>query len=436
MSKIDEATRLLRRGTPQQRQRAIKYLAATDDIDALEPLMWAIENEPEPKLRAYAERALAHLEGTLEDNPEYHRYLSEKMGHAADLAAESTDMFAGLYQEPEPSALQDTGGPIKYDARQKVRAAMDAHLDGDDARAINAIRDAINIDARVESDAEAKNILSAVTGIDGETAMNELDNPNFLAAFSGGGGGRGGRSRNSDYSLDSDGPTWGATWTDIAIHFAVVSAGIIGTFIVFSSRFTALLTDIALNPASYTGFYDALEDFTPQDMQNIVTFLDVGLPTVIIFTLFATLMLVLTSMLQFFAVHFAAVNWFNGKRSTAVTFDYLFNFQSVIYVLSFVGTILFLVLLPNTVAAYTGPEAQALNSGPGLGFSIFIWFGNILGLVSSIGQIVVVSRAQQIGFLSGCLSIFVGGLLMAALMCVFSFIAPLFIGVVGALAGI
>ncbi len=462
MSKLKKAAQLIKQGDKSQRLKAIQYMGQSGDPRALKPLAWSVKNDPDPQVQQYAKKAYAHLKATTattdnlpadsgasvystgslyaDDDPADSGASVYSTGSLyadddpADSGAYAPYQGDSLYADDEPTdsdsrhddtdgydddifgfddggSTSDQTGPIAYDARREIRNAMEAHLDDDNDRAIKHLRRAQKIDKRTLADQQAKNIAVSITGMRPDAAINAVMDPNFDKSSQMQPDNSLGRSANKgDVS-------WGTAWTDIAIFWLVVTVGMVSLILVSTSRFTPFIEDIAYNPGSYPAVY-ADADYTPQDLQLLVEYMQSSVLSLIIGAVGIGFSLVITGFINNFVVHFAATNFFGGKKPSRVTLDALFNFQSVIYAIILGVTLLAAFSIPNDPQVYlTG------NGFETAGTWIFV-VGSLLSvvnLVSFVGQPIIVGRVQNIGFLSGCFAFIVGSLLLFALQCGFAF---------------
>jgi hypothetical protein len=495
MSGMEKAAQLLKQGSVAQRRKAIKYLTLSNSETALKLLAWAVKNDSDPEIQSYARKGYQHLKASLtegdsktttstgaasllayqqrvtqtqkqvqpeksqdddldfgdESDEVYDDSYDDDYGY--DDAYESDDedddygygyddtyaddsgyddddalfSFDDSYDEPyeAPSTVQ-RDGPLDMQARKEIRVAMEAHIDGDDQRALRNLISAIRIDSRTTLDNEAKNVAAAVTGMEGSAAMRAIQDKDFQRGFLG----KGGKSKSG---ASGDDPTWATAWMDIGIFTLILTVGLVGAILISSARFVPMLIEFGTNPAYASLFPGGEEELSQTELLELAELLQDGVLFLIIPIIIAVVIVVVANIIHFFVIHIAAVSFFNGAKPSAVTIDKLFNFQTILTGIFMAGLLGSLFLIPNTADAYvSGSGTEILGSIYLAGSAA----GSILNLVAAIGQIFVVSRAQQISAVNGCLSILVGGLILGAFQCVLVIGFPILVSLVTALGGI
>ncbi|MEL6151087.1 MAG: HEAT repeat domain-containing protein, partial [Chloroflexota bacterium] len=308
MSKFEQAVKLLRHKDPAVRRKAITFLAKSGEPDAAKALGWSAKNDPNADLQQLAQKGVAYLRkqqgqsggndvttgGSLlkygkkatqttpavndidemfsldEDEQETSDYGSEHGYSAYDsydpTDDEDHDDSAFDFNFEDEDAVEERTGPLDYDARKKVLAAMDLHIEGDDAGAIESLAEAIAIDSRAAADPKALNVASAATGMAGEKAIrmirSPIDRSRLIDALDGQAGDDfnfgGGKTKRKRFATSND-KSWSAVWADIGVWALVTVAGIIIVGLLTFVRMQPVLREASTNPQVISELAFALE---------------------------------------------------------------------------------------------------------------------------------------------------------------------------------
>ena len=408
MATIEQVARLLRHSERENRRKAILWLAKSADDQAIKPLTWAMNNDPDPELQLLARQGINRVK--------------------AEIApVEEDDPFAGLFdedgelpeddllpEEPEPDLLEDdpsTYGdakPLSNRARALINEAMDAHLNGNDVTAIKKLLQALDWDTSARTDMKALNVASAVMGLPGEEAIAALNNPDqrdqLLKRLQS-------QQVNKQQQSHADVPPWSRVWSDIAIFALVTAAGWTILLVLSANRFTPLLQDFVVSD-EYRQFL--LEEQGEDFLTPILDYLDEGILILIVIGLVMTLFSVLVTLLQNTVIHWAATKIFNGTRPLAVTMDQLIIFQAAYTVLLFVLYVGNVLLTPNTLQPYLEQGIEGATATANL---VTGTPQSLLSLASPFLMSYMVMRAQKFSYGNGCLSILIGTIIFFALYC-------------------
>lgn len=445
MSKMAEIAKLLKHNDPEQRRLAINWLARSDDPAALKLLAWAYKNDPDEELRNQARKGGKYLKQQLDeadnagnsgsgtgallayrDKPKRgHDTFDDHNDYADDDFSDASYYTEDDYDADHEDEAPLSDEPLDWDAKRSIDRAVDAHVEGQDAQALEHIIDALEVDRRARYSHQLLNVLASITDMNGEDALRALANPEERDAMLRAAGGSGGRR----VGASGDDPGWGTAWADIGIFTLVNLAGLAILIVLVANRFTPLLVQFQ-DTFEYQQFMaevggeDVLGLFIDSLQETIIVLLAIGAGYV--------LYVVLITMLQTFAIHFAAINFFGGQKPTSVTFSRMFEFQTIVSVVGYVGVLVLLGLLPNTsIEPYLNEESSVY-------VTLFISLGCILpigALSVPIIQSWVIGRAQQFGWGKGCLSTIVGGILYAVASWAFNFFLQILVTIAGVGSG-
>jgi hypothetical protein len=205
---------------------------------------------------------------------------------------------------------------------------------------------------------------------------------------------------------------------DIGIYGLILTVGFVSFVLIMGTRFEALFDDYVNNPGRYDVFVEAFgledNDMSNADFTGATQFLQASIPFVILGAIFASIVAIIVNLIQFSAIHFAAINFFKGQKPSAVTIDKLFTTTTVITGVWFAVSLASMFFIPNQPAVYATAAGQMTAENVINTTSILT---SLTGLVGGIWQIAVLGRVQQIGYVFGCLSMWVGGLLLVGMFC-------------------
>jgi hypothetical protein len=475
MAEVEQVARYLKHRDRAKRLQAIKALGSSKDTRALKLLAWSAKNDPDTQVQQYARKAYNYLKGQSLSAPRKgdgtgvvgaasllaysKRKMQESQTTQPNEPTDGTFDFGYQDEDEEPEnynnggddesdyyedesnryfddddlfALDDVetyatadshkAGPIDWEARRAIHAAMEFHLDGDNAQALKKLLQAIGIDKRSTREAEALNVAAAITNMDGQAAIEAIQDPDFQRSFLN-------MTERKKREAGKDDPDWGTAWMDIGIFGLVMTAGIVILALVFSLRLTPVLMDVANNPGQYAAFY-ADTEITSNDLRAFVSFMEQGVPILILIALATAVGSIISTLVQYLAVHFAVVTFFDGKKPSAVTIDKMFYTSSVIVGVTFVILIGSMLFVPSNPAAYSDGSAALVIGGLSLGG---VGLLSLVTFIGAIWQVAVLAKAQGIGWISGCLSIIVGGMILTGIQCVFQIAFPLLVGIINAL---
>ncbi len=407
-SKLQQAAQLIRNSSdPEQRRKAIRYLAKSGEPDAMKALAWASKNDPDSELRELARKGGAHLKRELQT--------AESSGVDEMFTFDDDDSGNDDNSIYEQAYADDTGysdtdytrtGPLEYDARSQINTAMDLFIDGEHADALRALAKALDIDPRTQQDNAAQNIASEITGMHGEDALRALASPTKRTGLIA-------NAVGSDKQATSDETTWGTTWMDIGIYALIYTVGNVIFSVLGLNRFLPLLREVQTLPEyqqylEETGEIDTI-GFILQSVGD-----SSGIGAVLLNSLPNAIGAVIGLIIGGFIYHFVIVTVFDGQRPSAVTIDRTANVSSVFAVITFSLSIAAIYIMPTELSAYVN-EAQLANT-----MAVATSLGGLLGIAGLSQYVVlgvVLGRAQKVGTLNGCLTLIIPTAVLFGLFC-------------------
>lgn len=468
MASLEQVVKFLRHQDENKRRQAIVWLAKSGDERALKPLAWSYKNDPNPELKTLAQKAGRKLKQTLhedtttaggsllaysqareeqksqdahddsdyafqfdeDDEDEYEAYDSYNLYDGGYSSYSGSDTYYDEDDEADTYRDDDTDDDdfftfddrdsyedavpkqVDYETKKVIKAAMDLLYEEEYGKALEKIVHVLKTDRAAQYDTQVLRMSATITGMNGEAAvaalMDPIERQNIMAEYAA----EMKQKRKSKGGDDND-PTWTTAWADIGIFALVNIVGSTLLILLASGRFAPMIQQIAANPSEYSwvrenGWEDAFTLMA--DILGGAVLIMIALAVV------SALYLVIVYLIQFMAIHFAAISVFNGEKPSAVTVDRLFNFQSVYTAITYVIFAAIILMLPNNAAAYSNSSAD-----PAIALASLTMAGSalILSIISPIGMAWVTGRAQNFGFWNGCLSNIVGGIILGVLNCMF-----------------
>lgn len=223
---IDQLIQQLHDPDPTTRRNAIRELARSKSPAALKPLAGILQNDPDPEIREYARKAGQYIrqqmqrgtrpriepfEKTAIEDPDleafspsarYQKVLESerRVAEAREREREKeANVVRSLPREEtpnEPAPLQTASGVAlvrgrKYTvdkadidrAKKYVDSALSLNIDGNNAKAMTSLTQAISLNPNLMNDSYFNNVASAVTGLDGDAALQKIVDRNERKRF-------------------------------------------------------------------------------------------------------------------------------------------------------------------------------------------------------------------------------------------------------------
>lgn len=310
LSMIDQLIQQLRDPDPVTRRNAIRELARSKSPAALKPLAGIIQNDPDPELREYARKAGQYIRQQMQrqtrpriepfekmaiDDPDldafspaarYRKVLESERRVAEDRERErerANEVVRPVQQEEEtshePEPLQTASGVAlvrgrKYTvdkasqdrAKQYIDAALSLNIDGNNAKAMSNLTQAVSLNPNLINDAYFNNVASAVTGLDGDAALQKIVDRNERKRFTDSAEQEQKNRRVQAHLSEAE----TATWTDVAFELTlysliVIIGPVLATLVLTESAKNLLGTLTAASgslPAEYESMQATLGAFS------------------------------------------------------------------------------------------------------------------------------------------------------------------------------
>jgi hypothetical protein len=186
------------------RRRAIKWLGESRHPEAVKWLEQVIQNDPEPDLRAYAEKALLYIQGYVSPAPSKEIPTRPQASQAnlitqtaplvmqrgaKDYYKASTQEMAAVVQDYEVYAYQEptSGKAISQrdweDARRLVTDAQQDYVDGLPVAALKKLGKALEIDRTIARDKATRHAVGQLMDMPYKEALKTLAKPDLREAY-------------------------------------------------------------------------------------------------------------------------------------------------------------------------------------------------------------------------------------------------------------
>lgn len=178
---ISQLVDQLRHPDPGQRRQAILALGKSKDPAALRPLAEVFKGDPEPELRDLARKAGLYIRQqngagvsspqptAAADTPRRKSSAIRLIGGAEEAQPEATP------EAPRHIPVRGREYNVPREKRESAQKAVDAaltyNLNGDNARAMKNLAEALSLDPNLINDAYFNSVATSVTGLDGEAAI-------------------------------------------------------------------------------------------------------------------------------------------------------------------------------------------------------------------------------------------------------------------------
>jgi hypothetical protein len=375
---------------PERRKKAVMELARTKDREALSYLATVYRSDSDPEVRELARKAgifiNKHTDGqkSKNDTPIY--------GPSDD---DDDDSYYGTESD---SYLDDEIVPEKdinvspLDAERAnglVKQAMDAHMRGNNDRALKYLRQALDKNPSLKKDSYTLSLASTITGMTGDQAIRYVV-----------GDDRKQKAKRGAGQHDPEDPTWGDAIVDLLIY-GLVNAGlvIVGFFLVLGVFNTAL----ANNPAAMTAITGSSMP-TGVNTATVVSQVSAigGIIALIYSAIYGVGSMIGLFLFTYLPIHFVSVSFLGGEGTltrliTKATIP--FTVVTVIALVGFVGVTYLSIVSPDSIGV-----ATILN--------LVLIFGPTFLVAQRIGV------AYRFGMGNGCAAIFLSTILLFAVFCV------------------
>lgn len=360
---VDEWLQQLQNPDPQLRRQAIIALANTRDPAALRPLAGIYHNDPDPELRDLALKA--------------GRYIRQE-------TAETPGISSNHAQTTQQVGVNKRDTEL---AQVYLDAATHYQTLGDRGRAIEHLGKALSLNPTRVQETFVANLIQITTGLAVDQAMPFLTQPDRREELIRSVGGRHALKKRQTHGEGIDKATWDNVMVDFVVYALVISLCLATIFVLVLGQIRDMLDSMTITTPSSTHV----------DLDPILTASAIGL---IIMTVFYGITSTISLAIQGGAIHAAATLVMGGDGTLVYLYRRIVPFQTWA---AFGITVGFLILML-------------------FGSTTDVWFLTpMLMVVASVGVAYytaeLVSQVYDFGWFSGCVSIFIAGILLAALSC-------------------
>jgi hypothetical protein len=397
---IDQYVSQLDSPDAERRKQAVIALGKSGDRAALAHLSRVYKTDPNPEIRELALKAGRYLKKETEgqESPSMMDTASDSM--YAEPARNESASF--LPRDNEEVSEKDIAR-----AKEMVELALDWHVRGQDARALDYLRKALALNPKLRRDAYTSSLAATITGMNGDEAIASLVTG---SSSSSSGGGRKEKPKNDGRkSFSDDGAADGVKevgWSDAMIDltlYALVWGGGLTIFILAGISVIQLL----LNALVATGGSGVSSTSTAQ-LQEMIDLLPQFRLTLVIGAIIFGIVKAIGVLIQAGVIHFSAVSILGGDGNlttlihsivpTYIAVDILFLVLSIGYFI-YAGT-----TSMNASSAQIRSMGELWNNLQSLyNFAVAVWIGFLIG------------KVYRYGMFKGCLAEFISYILIAVL---------------------
>jgi hypothetical protein len=363
---IDQWIQQLKSPDPKQRRQAIVALANTRDPAALAPLAAIYRGDPDPTLRAMALKA--------------GRYIRQESGKTQ----------AAPPPPPPPDGSAEAPPDISKRDAELAQFYLDAATNyqtlGDRGRTIEHLGKALSLNPGRTKETFVTNLILLTTGMSVDEALPVLLHPDRREALIARLGGRRPLETGQLHGAGRESATWDNVTVDFLIYWVVVSISMVAVFLLVLNQIQDMLLSMSATPGTVSTDLDTLTS------ASIITLVIAGIFYGIVYTV--------SLAIQGGAIHVAATFVLGGNGTLVYLYRRLVPFQ--------------------TWATF----------GIAAGFIVLMLFGSatdtyllmpLIMTAASIGilyyTVQIISQVYNFGMFSGCLAVFIAGILLAVVSC-------------------
>lgn len=375
----DDQLRLLQSADARQRRMAIIALANQRDPAALPALDRLQQDDPEPELRALAQKAARYIR-------QYPRPGADA-GNRAEAADHAAETGPAVQDTPPAASEPAITARDRELARRHLDAASGYYVNQQRGRAIENLGKALTLNPELRHDAFATNLITQLTGRPVEAAMPLLINPDARARLIADVGGR--QPLRPVTAAPEDSVTWGAAILDLAIYGVVTAIVSLALLMLMIDPLIEMYEEALASGSVMT----TTSNITLEDLRMLRdASLLVLVPSVMVSAIYSVIGLAL----QAAGIHFAAITFFGGSSTLPRFLHRYATFQAAV-VLGY-GVLLALALLSGSLSTFVLVAAMV---------------GGLASLVIAYYVTSLIAQTYGIGWMSGCLSIILGGIFIA-----------------------
>lgn len=436
---IDQLIQQLHDPDPETRRNAIRALGKSKNPAALKPLANIVQNDPDPEIREYARKAGQYIRQQMQkqtrpriepfekmapedmqldpDSPtaryqkllESERRVIEQREREREREESPIRLLPEVEEEEvssgESEGLRTTSGVLLVRGRQYnvpkpdqerakgyVDAALSLNINGDNARAMKSLTEAVSLNPNLINDGYFNNVASAVTGLDGDAALQMIVDRNKRKRFTESAERKQKDRRVEEHMTEAEGATWTDVGFELTLYSLIVIIGPVLAVLVMTESAKNLLGNLVAASGDLPAEY--------QDLQTVLAGFSLGglLPTGIISGISGVLSLLLQTVLIHYSAQFLGgigtwrhlirllIGFYNKWLPIlffvlyiTIAFAFFSQFSPVILCFTVVLAGLTLYMLFKT----SGKIGEAYNFGAGKGCLSLVFGVLIIGLINA-----------------------------------------------------
>lgn len=374
---VDKALlKQLKHKDPKERRKAIVALANTRDAEALVALGEIVVNDPEPKLREAATKAVD--------------YIREYMQTIEEVKADSdVDLSRHI---PERNLQR---------AKEYVEEAMSALTSGNNDKAAKALANALKSNPFLNKDSYFLGMVGSVFNTSAEEGLKMLTDQKGRDQFIKQSKTEKVQKRKGEHQSVAEDLPWSSMWLDLGIYGVVTAVVTFLTPLVLLQVFSNTLKMVTADP-SIMASLDSESFESINEMSSFITGLQtIGLPLWIVFALVYGVIGIISMLLFSGIIHLISTKVLQGVGTVRYMMSQIVPFYTMVTAVYFVASIVIFAVVSQ------GGIIVMVCAGP------LSFFGSLYILFTSAGRI---GKAYDFGTGKGCLSLFIASLGLTALI--------------------
>ncbi len=374
---------------PQIREKAVKQLAKTKSQDAVQYLAVVYKTDEDPDIRELARKAGL--------------YIKKKMTEDK-WTGDDPDPYADDDSDDMPDTVDVSARAVEASIGQ-MESAMNLHVAGEDEKAAKFVEKAFMANPNLKNDSYYLGMAATILGIRGEEVADFLLGDVEFDS-------KGKAKRKRKPKVEDREVTTEKVIIDLVIYFIVMATILIVGAIIFFQWLSGLFGDLLASPEFQSQVASAQDvDFEANVRAFINLFLNLGLVSTVIYSLFMSVFSVIGLLIQFAFYHFAAAKILGGDGTYKGLIHRLTNFHTFTYAISAIASYLVLYWVVNTMLA-EGSEITAYN-----GIMALSGISSIFSIFWTLYLSKLIGNNYDFGTGRGCLTIIVSSILMSIISC-------------------
>lgn len=427
---FDQFVAQLQSPDPSQRRKAIIALGTSKDPTALQHLAVIFRTDPEPSLRELARRAGVHIRRAMDlqaeagqsaaappvvssgddvDEPDIDNLLGMIAASPAEAPAPETPSERRS-APPEAASVPVRGRTYETSRNDVERAkgyvdqALSMNLKGENAKAMKAMAQALQINPNLINDAYSMSIAASITGLEGDGAVQMILDSSQRKGFEQQALEQKKQRRIETHLSKAEHVTWASTWFEIIIFTIITAVGPVLQSLVTVESARAYVNTLVPELVETPEMQAALASL---DQYNAGSLLIVGVVS--------ALAGVIGLLIQTVIIHFGAIHLLGGHGTLRYLLELLLGFYN-----KWLPIIFFLSYITVAVGFISGFSPIVLC----LALPLVLLSLYVSGKTS--GKI---GEAYDFGTAKGCLAYFIGILVIAVILAAVSIVAWQVLGV-------